>query len=93
MRRHLSRNVIFVDLLRRTKNCFRDLVQKCEADVRVLLTDHFEELQATLDIVRSENAATDGEQDPEFRDRVQLTAHAAREVLGRARSATIPDDQ
>ncbi|ETS82271.1 hypothetical protein PFICI_07273 [Pestalotiopsis fici W106-1] len=92
MRNHISRNMIFEGILRRAKDCFRELVQKCEADVRVLLTDQFEELQATLDIIRTENTATDGEQDPEFRDRVQLTAHAAREILGRARSVTTTED-
>lgn len=81
MRRHISRNSFLEDILQQTRNRFQQLTRECESNVRQALADQFHDLKETLDIIRTDNAAADGEQDPEFRDRVQVTVQRSKERL------------
>ncbi|KAH8198037.1 hypothetical protein TruAng_007812 [Truncatella angustata] len=79
--RHISQEALFDGILRETTTHFRASVTRCETEVRRVLREQLGEFKATWDIVRNENAATEGEQDPGFRQRVESTLQVSQETM------------
>jgi translation initiation factor 2 alpha subunit (eIF-2alpha) len=83
---YISREDLFEKILRQTARDFGTSVKDCQSDIRRVLREQFDDVRATLDMVRNENAVTEGEQDPEFRDRVEAAVKAGKETLESIRS-------
>ncbi|KAK6073656.1 Nuclear GTPase SLIP-GC 3 [Seiridium cupressi] len=90
--RHVSQEELFKGILKITAKRFKTLVKECQRDIRRVLQEQFEELKATLDIVRNENAATEGEQDLEFCDRVQEAIARSKQRMGQVGSIIGADE-
>lgn len=66
---------------------FKELVEGLEREVKEVALEHLHVIQGTLDIVRNENAASEGEADPGFRQRIREEVSAARSELVRIQAA------
>src|SRR6266699_460193 len=67
----IGRRGLFEDLLNKFKNNFYRLADDLQSDVQAAVRTHLDVIRNSLDILRSENAALESEQDPEFRGRVE----------------------
>lgn len=65
---------------------FKELVEGLEREVKEVALEHLHVIQGTLDIVRNENAASESETDPGFRQRIREEVSAARSVLDRVQA-------
>jgi hypothetical protein len=66
----LGREALFKDLMRKLKREFENLAANLGTDIGAAVEDYLGDVKGTLDIVRSENVALEGERNPEFRARV-----------------------
>ena len=62
---------------------FKELVEELEREVKKVALEHLHVIQGTLDIIRNENAASESETDPGFRQRIREEISAARSELDR----------
>lgn len=83
MNRKLSEDELFEDILERTERQFKAAVSSTETDIQVVLRAQFDDLKATFDIVRNDNAISEGEQDPVFRVRIQNALESCRKTAER----------
>ena len=60
---------------------FRTLAKGVARDIREATVSFLDGLRGVLDIVRSENAALESEQNPEFRNRVDESLGAANDKM------------
>lgn len=79
----LSRESIFENLMKNFRNKFTILADSLQSDIEVAVATHLDVIRETLDIVRNENAASESEQDPEFRGRVQAEVQTAQDGVRR----------
>lgn len=77
----LRRHSLFEDLMRTFRDRFQDLADSAQAGIQRATTGYLDVVRGTLDIVRSENAALEGEREPEFRARVEEEVRAAKENM------------
>ena len=66
---------------------FNELVGKLETETKEAALEHLQVIQGTLDIIRTENRASEGEADPEFQRRVAEEVASARRELARVQEA------
>jgi len=60
--------------MRRFKSNFGELATQLESDVMVSVQEYLEDIENTLDMIRSENVVQESERDPEFKARVAQEA-------------------
>lgn len=73
--------------MKKFRNRFYTLANNFQTDIEAAAETHLDVVQRTLDIVRSENAALESEQDPEFRGRVEAEIAAVKEGIRRIQVA------
>lgn len=83
MNRKISEDELFEGILEETWKRFRTSINESEREVQRVLSLQFDGLKATLDIVRNENAISEGEQDPDFRVRVQEALARSKAIASR----------
>lgn len=66
---------------------FKDLANDLQNDIDTALETHLNVIRRTLDIIRTENAATESEQDLQFRGRVEAGTRTARDNIERIQTA------
>ncbi|KAI1124195.1 hypothetical protein F5Y10DRAFT_249982 [Nemania abortiva] len=74
---------LFAGMLRDFKTGFSGHVDDTQERIQEVAKSHFEAIQDTFDIVRSENAASEFENNPEFRTAVEERLRATREEMER----------
>lgn len=62
---------LFILLMKKFQKTIDDLADRLQCDIEGEIEKHLGHLCETLDIMRSENALQESEQDPEFRGRVE----------------------
>ncbi|KAK3937803.1 nuclear GTPase SLIP-GC [Diplogelasinospora grovesii] len=67
----LRENELFREWMRKFRNKLRELATTLQTDVQDVVLEQLDIIRGTLDIVRSDHAATESEEDPEFRTRVE----------------------
>ncbi|KAL2145862.1 hypothetical protein VTI28DRAFT_5944 [Corynascus sepedonium] len=70
----LGNEQLFRELMRRFKSNFGELATQLESDVMVSVQKYLEDIENTLDMIRSENVVQESERDPEFKARVAQEA-------------------
>ena len=78
MNNRLRDERIFNELMSSFRNRFKDLANGLQNDIDAALETHLDVIRGTLDIIRTENAGTESEQDPEFRGRVEAETRTAK---------------
>ncbi|KJZ74358.1 hypothetical protein HIM_06168 [Hirsutella minnesotensis 3608] len=73
IRRQLAQDRLFTDLMREWRRSFRELADQMQDNISGIINSNFTQIQETLDIVRRDSAANEGEMDAAFRDRVNET--------------------
>jgi hypothetical protein len=69
------------------RNRFKVLANDLQTDIEAAVETHLDVVQRTLDIIRSENAASESEQDPAFRGRVEAEIGTAKDDIRRIQVA------
>lgn len=87
MNARLRDESLFREWDRELTRSFKELVEGLEREVNDVALEHLHVIQGTLDIIRNENAASEGETDPNFRGRVREEVAAARSELDRVQAA------
>ncbi|KAI1423392.1 hypothetical protein F5Y12DRAFT_757515 [Xylaria sp. FL1777] len=77
----VRRHGLFSDLLKSFKRDFNEYVDNTEERIQGVVSSHFDAIQGTFDIVRSDNVALESEMDPGFRRRVQAQLAATKEEM------------
>ena len=72
------------------RNRFKVLANDLQRNIEAAVETHLDVVRRTLDIIRSENAASESEQDPEFRFRVEAKIRTAKEDIQRFQVAVSP---
>jgi len=80
IRRRLAQDRLFTDLMSKWRQGFREIADQMQENIRAIIVSNLTQIRETLDIVRRENAANEGEMDAAFRNRVN-------EALMRAQAA------
>jgi hypothetical protein len=83
MHRTLAREGLFEGLMRQFKRRFGSVVEAFESEVLCTIAAHLDAIKETLDMIRSDNVASESEQDPGFRHRVDVQARVVREEISR----------
>ncbi|KAK4249146.1 hypothetical protein C7999DRAFT_39705 [Corynascus novoguineensis] len=73
----LGNEQLFRELMRKFKCNFGELATQLDSDVLASVEEYLEDIENTLDMIRSENVVQESERDPEFKARV---AHEADEL-------------
>jgi hypothetical protein len=69
------------------RNRFNVLTHDLQNSVAAVVETHLDIIRRTLDIIRSDNAASESEQDPEFRGRVEAGIGSAKDDIRRIQAA------
>jgi hypothetical protein len=69
------------------RNRFKVLANDLQTDIEAAVETHLDVVRRTLDIIRSENAALESEQDPAFRGRVEAEIGTAKDDIRRIQVA------
>ncbi|KAM7215631.1 hypothetical protein V8F06_009018 [Rhypophila decipiens] len=85
IRRQLSDEGMFEDIMTRFKTQFRDLVTDLQKAVQRAAKSHVAEICQTMNMLRDENVITESERDGEFRKRVE-------DEVARVRAQLLPRD-
>lgn len=67
----LNENELFREWMRKFRDKLKELTTTLQTDVQVVIREQLNVIRGTLDIVRNDSAATESEEDPEFRTRVE----------------------
>lgn len=81
----IERHDLFQNLMLQFKRQLKTLVGRLQADLQTDIQSHLATIGTTLDLIRSENVATESERNPELRHRLEDELSRAREKLGRIR--------
>ncbi|KAI0128678.1 hypothetical protein BJ170DRAFT_594512 [Xylariales sp. AK1849] len=81
--RTLGREILFESIMKEAKKSFKSLAHVLQVNIQAVVREQFDILRGSLDIVRNENVASESEQDPGFRNRVEGVLNTTKEVLGR----------
>ncbi|WYZ40676.1 hypothetical protein EsH8_IV_001017 [Colletotrichum jinshuiense] len=81
----IERHDLFQNLMLQFKRQLKTLVGRLQADLQTDIQSHLATIGTTLDLIRSENVATESERNPELRHRLEDELARAREKLGRIR--------
>lgn len=73
----LSKQQLFTDLMEKFRDGFREKADEAQKRVHKATTAYLRKVEETFDLVRSENAVKESEQDPEFRERVENVSQLA----------------
>lgn len=65
---------------------FKELVEGLEREVKEVALEYVHVIQGSLDIIRNENAASESETDPGFRQRIREEVSAAKIELDRVQA-------
>lgn len=79
----LSDENLFREWERKFARRFKELAEKLEREMKEVTLEHLHVIQGTLDIVRNENAASESEADPGFRQRIREEVTEAGSELDR----------
>lgn len=74
---------LFVNLVSKFRMWFNRLADGLQSDLLAIVATHIEVIRMTLDMIRSENVATESEQNPELRRRAGAEIAAARDAIQR----------
>lgn len=77
---------LFREWMRKFRDRFRELAAAFQTDVQAVLDENLDVIKGTLDVVRTDNAATEREEDPEFSNRVVDEAARVRARMERIRN-------
>ncbi|KAI1275476.1 hypothetical protein F5Y07DRAFT_389933 [Xylaria sp. FL0933] len=77
----VRRSGLFTDLLRSFKRDFDGYVANTQERMQEVVRSHFDAMRDTFDIVRSDNAALECENDPAFRSRVEERLRATKDEM------------
>lgn len=83
----LGSESLFENLMKNFRNRFRVLADELQSDIEAAVETPLDGIRRTLDIIRNENAASESEQDPEFRGRVQAEIGNAKDGIRRVQAA------
>lgn len=78
---------LFPKLIRDFRNKFKVLANHLQTDIEAMIKTHLDVVRGTLDIIRSENIATESRQNPEFRARVEAQIGIARDNIQHIQTA------
>lgn len=81
----LGSEALYDDLMRKFHGKFRELVGQMQQAVEDAVEEHLDVIRVTLDMVRDENVALEGERDPELRGRVAAELGRVKERMERVR--------
>jgi len=90
MDRTLARDALFEGLVREFKRQFETVVDNLQSSMENVIEEHLAVVGATLDLIRSENVASESEQNPEFRLRVEAQIVVAQDEIGRIQAVVHP---
>jgi len=90
MNQKLARRELFVDLVREFRMRFNGLADELQSGVQAAVRTHLGDIRLTLDMIRSDNVATESEQNPEFRLAVDAQVTAARAEVQELKKAFVP---
>ena len=85
-----SNDILFEALMKTFRNRFNVLADNLQVDIKAVVERHLNDIQRTLDIVRNENAASENEQDPEFRSRVEAEIRIVNDGVQRVQARIDP---
>ncbi|KAI1348075.1 hypothetical protein F5Y01DRAFT_228690 [Xylaria sp. FL0043] len=77
----VRRSGLFTDLLRSFKRDFNGYVANAQERMQEVVRSHFDAMRDTFDIIRSDNAALECENDPAFRSRVEERLRATKDEM------------
>jgi phage-related protein len=72
-----------MDLLKEFRRRFNGLAEGLQSDMQATVATHLEIIRSTFDMIRSENVASESEQNPEFRRHVDIEITAAKDAIQR----------
>lgn len=72
---------LFADHMRHFRNKFNVVALEFGVGLKAQIEAHLDVICGTLDILRSENVASESEQDTEFRNRVEASVAATKENM------------
>ena len=77
----LAEESLFEDLMEKFRIRFRHLAINLQRSIKAAIEKNLDTVQRTLDIVKSENVASESEQEKEFRGRVEAMIKTAEEKI------------
>lgn len=89
MQNRLGDERVFEAIMGNFRGSFRDLSNDLQNNIDAVILRHLSDIRRTLDIIRTENAVTESEQDPAFRNHVAAKTATAKNNIRRIQAAIV----